>query len=285
MNTPKLLIALLLAGGSPLLAQQIQLHQRVTRAWETAAELQTPESVLYYAENDVFFVSNIAGKPLDKDGNGFISILKADGKIHALRWIGGLNAPKGLGLFKKILFVTDIDQIVEIDLASERIQTRWTIPGAKFLNDIAIAPDGTVYVSDSNDNRLHRIYRGRPEVFLVSDSIADANGLLFHAGELYVGTSGRIVAVNPQTKAVRVVVEGAGYIDGLAAADPKGMRFIVSDFKGRVQIVEAGQPPTVLADSSAAGINAADIAFESGKRTLCVPTFGHNTVVAYKVKL
>src|SRR5262245_10177215 len=50
---------------------------------------QTPESVLYDADNDVYLVSNINGKPLDADDNGFISKVSPDGKITELKWIDG----------------------------------------------------------------------------------------------------------------------------------------------------------------------------------------------------
>src|ERR1041385_905363 len=40
--------------------------------------MKTPESVKYDADLDVFFVSNINGNPSQKDGNGFIAIVRAD---------------------------------------------------------------------------------------------------------------------------------------------------------------------------------------------------------------
>ena len=42
--------------------------------------LSTPESVLYDADDDRYLVSNINGKPTDKDNNGFISALSPDGR-------------------------------------------------------------------------------------------------------------------------------------------------------------------------------------------------------------
>src|SRR5215208_527119 len=40
--------------------------------------MNVPESVKYDADLDVFFVSNINGNPSQKDGNGFISVVRAD---------------------------------------------------------------------------------------------------------------------------------------------------------------------------------------------------------------
>src|SRR6185436_1498612 len=42
------------------------------------ANMKTPESVRYDAELDVFYVSNINGNPSQKDGNGFITVVRAD---------------------------------------------------------------------------------------------------------------------------------------------------------------------------------------------------------------
>ena len=40
--------------------------------------LQTPESVLYDAQQDVYFISNINGQPLAVDNNGYISRVNPD---------------------------------------------------------------------------------------------------------------------------------------------------------------------------------------------------------------
>ena len=49
----------------------------------------TPESVLYDAEQQVWFVSNINGGPSAKDDNGFISRLTVAGAIDSLHFIQG----------------------------------------------------------------------------------------------------------------------------------------------------------------------------------------------------
>ena len=47
-----------------------------TKVGETSG-LETPESVRYDPELDVYYVSNINGNPGQKDGNGFIEIGRA----------------------------------------------------------------------------------------------------------------------------------------------------------------------------------------------------------------
>lgn len=75
--------------------------------------------------------------------------------------IAGLNAPKGLRSLKGTLWVSDLDELVTMDIADSRITSKMKIDGARFLNDVAVAADGTVYASDSQGSR---IYQGR-EVF------------------------------------------------------------------------------------------------------------------------
>ena len=83
--------------------------------WETTG-LKTPESALPVPAEGFAYVSNVAGKPTDKDGNGFISkVSLADGKIIALEWAKGMDAPKGLALAGGKLYASDIDKLVEID--------------------------------------------------------------------------------------------------------------------------------------------------------------------------
>src|SRR5690606_13920351 len=117
--------------------------------------LQVPESVLHDVTSDTYLVSNINGAPLDKDDNGFISKLSPEGQVITLQWIDGaaadveLNAPKGLGISNGTLYVADIDVIRTFDLATCKPGAQIKVAGASFLNDVAVAPDGTVYVSDT----------------------------------------------------------------------------------------------------------------------------------------
>ena len=116
--------------------------------------LATPESVLYDETNDLYLVSNINGKPLDVDGNGFISKLSPDGKVAALKWIEGgknkvtLNAPKGMAFVGDLLYVADLDTVRMFERKTGAPAGEVKVPGATFLNDIAVTADGRVLVSD-----------------------------------------------------------------------------------------------------------------------------------------
>jgi sugar lactone lactonase YvrE len=116
----------------------------------------TPESVLYDAAGDRYLVSNINGKPDGADGNGYISELSPDGTIKTPKLIAGgergakLDAPKGMALVRGELWVTDLSQVRKFDLKTLASKGDIALPGATFANDVVLAPDGRVFVSDSS---------------------------------------------------------------------------------------------------------------------------------------
>jgi DNA-binding beta-propeller fold protein YncE len=276
------LVATLLFVAGAVSAQEVFVDQRLTKVWETQPGLKTPESVLYDPSGNVIYVSNINDKPWEKDGNGFISKLTPGGELLALEWVKGLSAPKGMGIAGGRLYVTDVDELVEIDLAQARIVKRYGHPAAKNLNDVATAPDGAVFVSDSAGRSIYTLEDGRLEVLLESDAITKTNGLFVLGGSLLCGLPMKLVALDLATKAVTPFVDETGGIDGIAAVGDGS--FVISDWRGSVQLVAPGQPSLKLLDTTSKGINAADIDFIPKDRTLLVPTFFDNRVVAYRLK-
>jgi hypothetical protein len=120
------------------------------------AGLTNPESVLYDADQDVYFVSNVNGDPSAADKNGFVSKVAPDGKVLDLKWIDGskpateLNGPKGLAIVGEKLYVADINALRMFDRKSGKAKGKLVVPRATFLNDLSPAPDGrTLYLSDS----------------------------------------------------------------------------------------------------------------------------------------
>src|SRR5687768_11743717 len=83
-------------------ASMAQQHQLV-KLWETDSILKVPESVLYHPETKTLFVSNIDGKPAEKDSQGSIAKVSLDGKKVDNSWATGLNAPKGMGIHNNTL--------------------------------------------------------------------------------------------------------------------------------------------------------------------------------------
>ena len=93
--------------------------------WETEKIFELPESVIYDSTNDVLYVSNITDHPFKKDGTGYISKIGVDGNIIEKKWIDKLNAPKGLTISKDKLYIADVDELVEVDIASAKITNKF----------------------------------------------------------------------------------------------------------------------------------------------------------------
>ena len=100
--------------------------------WTLMGDFAAPESAFYDAASNAIFVSSINGQIREKDGNGYISRLSPDGKMVSAKWVTGLNAPKGLRSLGATLWVTDIDEVVSIDIATTRITARVKVEGASF---------------------------------------------------------------------------------------------------------------------------------------------------------
>lgn len=262
-----------------------------TKLWETTG-FQTPESAIVDTASNVIYVSNIAGGPADRDGNGYISKLSPDGKVTVEKWVTGLDSPKGLGLHGGKLFVADLDKLVEIDVATGTIVTKHEAAGAKILNDVAIDGEGNVYTSDWPGNAIWRLSGGTFEKWLESDKLANPNGLLIDGDKLIVAawgameadfstkTPGNLLAVNLADKSISNLGNGkpVGNLDGLERFDADS--FIVTDWvAGKVfQITRAGDAKELLV----LGQGSADLTYNATTRTAIIPLMVDGKVVAYK---
>ncbi len=257
-----------------------QTHQLVKK-WETDSVFKVPESVLYDPDHRILYVSNIDGKqPWQKDSVGSIGRMSLDGKVINAQWITGFHAPKGMGLYHHTLYVADMDRIAIVDLHGGRIASWIEVPGSQALNDITIDAGGVIYVSDSRGKKVYRIQNGAPEVYL--ENLKGPNGLLMKGTDLYVLDQGGMYKVNAD-KSLTLITEGMeGGTDGIV--NISGNDFVVSCWAGVIWYVNADGIKEKLLDTREQKINTADIGFDPATKTIFVPTFWKNSVVAYEVK-
>jgi DNA-binding beta-propeller fold protein YncE len=135
--------------------RSVAQEHALVKLWQTDTLLKVPESVLFDGSGKLLYVSNIDGQPWDKDGRGSIGKVGLDGKIIQVDWVTGLDAPKGLGLYKNDLYVADVDNVVVIDIAKAAIVKRIPVEGAQGLNDISVDKKGSVYVTDSKEGKIY----------------------------------------------------------------------------------------------------------------------------------
>ena len=182
----KLTSLLLLASLHVVIIAQSEPFQseKLEKVWEVTG-LSVPEAVLPLPEEGILYVSNIGvSNPLEKEAKGFISILSMEGKIRNLKWCAGLNSPKGMAIYGGKLYVSEVDRVAEIDLKTGEKLKDYPVEGAIFLNDIADAKDGSLYISDSRNGTVYKLKDGVVSVFIQSDDFPFPNGVVFNKEKL-----------------------------------------------------------------------------------------------------
>lgn len=251
---------------------------------------RTPESVLWDARAGVYYVSNINGTPLDRDDNGFISRIQANGQPLVWRWINGadtavaLHAPKGMALSHDTLFVADIDVVRLFSRVTGEPLGAWPVPGASFLNDVAVGPDGTVYVTDtgmrmdstglapSGTDAVWRFRRGVADPVARDTSLGRPNGILAERDGLLVVAYGSNAVYRLDARGARtdLVRPPKGGLDGVVRLADGSL--LVSSWEGKAvyRLRSVVGPWTVAVDSVDAP---ADIGNGSQPTEVAIPLF------------
>ena len=257
----------------------------------------TPESVLYDAGSDSYLVANINGAPTEADDNGFISRVTPDGKIKDLKWIDGskadvkLDAPKGMAIVGKVLYVADITVVRKFDTKTGKALGEIKIDGATFLNDVAPRKAGGVFVTDSGltpkfeSSGTDAIYAidGKDKVTSLAKSkaLAAPNGIIEAGGKTYVVTfgSGSIYEV-PAKGDPKPEKLAKGQLDGVVeAADGT---FYISSWEGKT--IYKGKPGGTWEDLALDITSPADFGYDTKRKLLLVPSFQGNTVTIVTLK-
>ena len=304
MSSRRLSVALLaLAACAPKEAPKPeQAAQSAPPALVSTVEgFSTPESVLWDAEQQVWFVSNINGSPVAKDGNGFLSRLDRDGRVDSLHFVQSgkngamLNAPKGMAIVGDTLWVADIDvlrgfnrktgaPVAAIEFGSQ----------ARFLNDVAVGPDGTIYVTDTGisfDDKGAVSHPGPDRIFAVRGravSVA-AQGPWLNGpnGITWDQTNSRFVVVpflgtallgwKPGEAGADTIGTGPGQQDGVEIV---GGETLVTSWTDSTVFVPATGGNRRIAIGVA---SPADIGVDPTRELLAIPLFTLNKVEIWKL--
>jgi sugar lactone lactonase YvrE len=268
--------------------------QMLEQAWETEAELKGPESAIYDAERDILYISNVNGGPNEADGNGFISRLALDGSITELEWVSGLNAPKGLAMVGNMLYVSDINELIEIDIEQGAISNRYAATDAQFLNDVTADDAGNVYVSDMMTNTIYKLSDNQLSSWIQDDALENPNGLLAEGDQLLVGAWGKMTdGFNTEVPGhLKTVALADGTISSLGDATPVGnLDGVESDGKGSYYVTDWMNGKLFHIDSSgnasellSLGQGSADHEVILDKGLIIIPMMMNNTVQAYTIK-
>jgi hypothetical protein len=256
---------------------------------------QGPESAKYDAELDVWYVSNINGTPVARDGNGYISRLKGDGTVDSLKWIAGgangvkLDAPKGLALQGDTLWVADITRVRGFNRRTGVPVASIDVKGSKFLNDIAVGTDG-LYVTDSGlegsskgiehtgPDRVYRIAPNRTvSIAIESDSLAGPNGITWDGAQgrfIVVPFAGKVIrAWSPGAKTTVALGPTKGQLDGVELLGEN--RLLVTSWADSSLFVFENGTATPVANGLP---SPADIGVDTKRNRVGVPLLMENRV-------
>ncbi|MDF1589320.1 MAG: SMP-30/gluconolactonase/LRE family protein [Gammaproteobacteria bacterium] len=263
-------------------------------AWQTDSVFEQPESVVLDKKRNILYVSNVNGNPNDVDGNGYISQLGLDGKIIAQHWIDGFNGPKGMAIVGDVLYVADINELVAIDLASNKISQRYVAKDAKFLNDVAADQAGNVYVSDMLTNTIYRLSNNTFGSWINDQQLEFPNGLLVEGDNLILGSwgvmtdgfattiPGHLKTISIATKAISSLGDGTavGNLDGVES-DGEGNYFVTDWMVGKLlHITPAGISTTLLSLTQ----GSADHTVLADQNLVIIPMMLSGNVIAYEIK-
>jgi sugar lactone lactonase YvrE len=225
--------------------------------WRTTG-FSTPESALFDSANNRIIVSNIVGDAMQADGNGTLSTVAPDGTVIEAEWVTGLDSPKGSAIGGDKLYVADLTKLRIVDLASGEYETV-DVPGSVFLNDVTVAEDGTVYVTDTFGNSIYSYKDGTAALFVQDAALDGPNGILAVGPILYIASAGVFPSANDPGKpggvqkvdiATKAVTKedaagDFGTLDGIVMI---GNALYLTDFMGgKLFRLEPGGTPTEVA--------------------------------------
>lgn len=184
------------------------------------------------AEDDGYLYAADIGKALDpsaRDGDGKVIKMDIAGNIINADFANEkLNAPKGLAIYKSVLYIADIDRVVAIDLKTGN--KTYEIDFSKdsgFLNDIAVWDEHTLFVSATDKSKLFKADLNSKTYTEIktSVSIPGINGLCCRkkADRLYVNglgsdnqPNGIVGYINLKDNSFTQINMPPGYYDGIA---------------------------------------------------------------------
>ena len=282
MKWQALLYCAALAGCSAPSQTQINDNKTLTleEVWTASDSFISPESAVYDDARNVIYVSNVNG--YTENGIGYLSALDIDGNIVEEKWLEGVNAPTGMAISGDTLYVADFNRIAEVDIPTKSVRRFYDAPDDNpGVNDIAIAPDGTVYVSASAVNSIYRLQNGALTTWLKDDAeLQYANGLFADDQNLYVAGY-YLRRVNIQTGEIETFGDDRVLEDLESVEKAPGGGFFVTLIGARpiMHIGDSGDVSPILARDTFT----ADIEVIISENLLIAPS-GGDTVTAFRIK-
>jgi DNA-binding beta-propeller fold protein YncE len=264
----------------------------------------SPESAI--SDGEFLYVANVGMKlePTVKDGDGRIMKLTmaTDNWLDKDKWATiKLNAPKGMAILGRTLYVTDIDRIVAIDLDNV-VQTAEydLLTGLKagetpikldpkkdetpFLNDLCVKNDSTLLVSAMGLNAIYQLNLNEKNFSkMKTGELNSPNGLVYNSEDNKVycvefgegnKNNGRVLAIDGNTGAIKQLSKYTGGLDGVALGADGSVIF--SDW-AKAHVEKLDIPKGIVTEVNSDSIQGpADFYYNSATQKLYLPRMMEN---------
>jgi hypothetical protein len=179
----RMLAVIYLVLSLPSQASELKLKWQIEN-------LDQPESVVINPQQNALYISNINGQPNELNGQGYISKVSTEGEVIDKYWLKNLDAPKGMAIYKGYLYIADMQHVYKVNISQARIVKQFKAEQASMLNDISIADDGSVFISDLIAGGIYRIIDDQITAWFNHQDLPHPNGLLWHQGKLLIASWG-----------------------------------------------------------------------------------------------
>lgn len=287
--------------------------------------LYSVESCVYDATRGVIMAPSRGVSQAVRANDAWIALINHDGSVHTPRWIGVqnsgaerdtmnpplvLNEPYGSAAHKGVLYLADRDGgvpdpsrpgqltpsvavIRTFDMASGRPLKTVTVPGSAWLNDIAVAADGTMYGTNSGsfaenpDPATWAVWKispsGEAAIFVQGAPLFRPNGVeIDQDGNIVVVNMGNpdVITFAPDGKVVRTQQAAQAGSDGIVIM-PDGVKFVSSVMFGGVSMIPPDGPATLIAHNIP---SAASMCHDAGANQLVIPLNANNGLAFVSLK-
>tara|TARA_R100001143_G_scaffold52481_2_gene47704 strand:+ start:80850 stop:81827 length:978 start_codon:yes stop_codon:yes gene_type:complete len=274
--------------------------------------IYSAESCIYDAERELIIVPSMGVRQNVLENDAWVSFINPDGTVHTSKWIGiqnpnergslspplVLNDPLGSEIANGVLYFADRDGGTSSDDPSVAVIRRFDletgtplddirIEESPWINDIAVAGDGTIYTTQTGefgqdaDPKSWRVWKISPDgeisVFAVDLPIFQPNGIAIDPyGNIVVLNYGNTDILTFSTggellKTEKAVQAGG---DGIEIM-PDGTKYVSSVTQGGISRINPGEPAVLIAEYIP---SAASICYDSKMNQLIVPMTSQSTL-------
>jgi hypothetical protein len=241
------------------------------------------ESCSYDPVRDLYIAPSVGNRGPDFENDGYVSLINPDGSVHTLKWIGEtrdgltLNDPLGSDVANGFFYVVDGNVVRWFDLVSGSPQGSQVIDGGVRFNDLEVADDGTVYMSQTGaeDGSIpERVFRMTPDgessIFVDGAPLSRPNGIAFDLdGNIVVVNIGSadVLTFSPDGELLGTEQSIDSGNDGIVVLED-GTKIVSSVRQGTIARIRPGEP----AEMVASGIpSPASICYDPSRNRVIAP--------------